>query len=86
MSGRRHDVSIQFFPPDRPPYWVQAQVVRRQREMVIAIPGQPLSGPYLVHGLKTNHFFAGVDSLEHEQHVHVVARWALLAHVCALRA
>jgi hypothetical protein len=41
----------------------------------------PSSGPYLVCGKKVDHFFAGVDSLEHEEKVHVVARWALLGDV-----
>src|SRR5208337_1244597 len=81
MTRRRKDLSIQFFPPDDPPYTVQAQVIRREEEMVISIPTQPSSGPYLVRGLKNNYFFAGVDSLKHEQHVHVIARWVLLGDV-----
>jgi hypothetical protein len=82
MTGRRQDVSIQFFPPDDPPYTVRAQVIRREGEMVTSIPTQPSSGPYLVRGLKNkNLFLAGIDSLKHEQHVHVIARWALLGDV-----
>jgi hypothetical protein len=82
MTGRRRGVSIQFFPPDDPPYTIRAQVIRREGEMVMSVPTQPSSGPYLVRGLKNkNLFFAGLDTLKHEQRVHVIARWALLGDV-----
>ncbi len=75
------DVSIQFLAPDKKALNVQATVIRRQDEMVISIPEQESSGPYLVCGKKVDYFFAGVDSLAHEIKVHVVARWAPLGDV-----
>jgi hypothetical protein len=49
--------------------------------MVISIPAQHSSAPYLVRGKKVEHFFAGVDSLEHEEPVDVVARWTRLGDI-----
>jgi len=82
MTGRRQEVSIQFFPPDDLPYSVQAQVIRREREMIIDIPDQASSDPCFVRGLQNKCLFlAGVDSLKHAEHVNVIARWALLGDV-----
>ena len=81
MGQRYPDVSIQFLTPDEDAVDLKAMVLLRQSEMVIDIPDQPSSGPYLVCGKKVDHFFAGVDSLTHEEKVHVVARWALLGDV-----
>jgi hypothetical protein len=82
MATQRYpNVSIQFLTPDEDALNVKAAVLLRQGEMVIDIPDQPSSGPYLVCGKQVDYFFAGIDSLEHEEKVHVVARWALLGDV-----
>jgi hypothetical protein len=82
MAAQRYpEVSIQFLTPDDEAVNVKATVLLRQGEMVIDIRDQPSSGPYLVCGEKVDHFFAGVDSLEREENVHLVARWALLGDV-----
>jgi hypothetical protein len=75
------DVSIQFLTPGEDMLNVRAMVLLREGEMVIDIPSQQSSDPYLVRGRKVEHFFAGVDSLERGERVHVVARWALLGDV-----
>lgn len=77
------NVSILFLAPGEDALGVQAQVIERQGEMVISIPDQECSGPYLVRGKRVEHFFAGVDSLKHEEPVDVVARWTLLGDVYA---
>jgi hypothetical protein len=74
-------VWIHFLTPDEEALNVKAMVRLREGEMVVDIPDQPSSGPYLVFGKKVDHFFAGVDSLAHEEKIHVVARWALLGDV-----
>jgi hypothetical protein len=81
VAQRYPDVSIQFLTPDDDAFEVKATVLLRQDEIVIDIHDQPSSGPYLVCGKRAGHFFAGVDSLEHQEKVHVVARWALLGDV-----
>ena len=78
MDEQYRDVPIQFLSPDDDAIDVTATVLLRQGEMVIDIPSQPSSGPYLVRGKKVVHFFAGVDSLAHEDQAHVVVRWSLL--------
>ena len=74
-------VSIEFLGGVEGPIEVQAEVLERENEMVISIADQPSSPPFLVRGAKQLYFFAGVDSLEHEVSVNVVARWALLGDV-----
>jgi hypothetical protein len=81
MGERPVEVSIQFLTPDADGYCVRATVREDESEMVIDIPSQPDSDPYLVCGRKVEHFFAGVDSLEHQHRVNVVARWTLLGDV-----
>lgn len=81
LPKKYRSVSIQFLTPGEDALGVQGQVLEREGEMVISIPDQTSSGPYLVHGKRVKHFFAGVDSLKHEEHVHVVARWTLLGDV-----
>lgn len=78
LSGKYTDVSILFLAPDEDAISAHAQVIERENEMVISIMDQDSSGPYLVVGKKVGHFFAGVDSLKHEERVNVVARWASL--------
>jgi hypothetical protein len=74
-------VSIQFLRSGEDALDVQAEVRRREDEMVISIQDQPFSGPYLVRGIRSEHFFAGVDSLKREDRVDVRARWTSLGDV-----
>lgn len=75
MAQGYPDVSIQFVTPDDDGLSVKATVLLRQSEMVVEIPEQPSSGPYLVRSRELDHFFAGADSLEHKARAHVAARW-----------
>lgn len=81
-TGERYkNVSIQFLSAEDGPFLVQAEVLRRDDEMVISIPPQSSSDPYFVRGQKQGYFFAGRDSLAHELEANVIARWALLGDV-----
>jgi len=81
VAERYEDIQIQFLSAGGTVIEVKASVLLREDEMVIDIPSQPSSGPNLVRGKKADHFFAGVDSLEHEIQVNIVARWSLLGDV-----
>lgn len=80
MTARHwNDVTIQFKGPEARDYVEERAEIRLSEcEMAISIPHR-----YLVIGKKVDYFFAGVDSLEHEIHVDVKARWALLGDVYA---
>jgi hypothetical protein len=78
---RYRDVSILFLTAGEDAVGVRAQVIEREDEMVISIPDQESSPPYLVRGNRVEHFFAGVDSLDHEERANVVARWTKLGDV-----
>jgi hypothetical protein len=81
LPKKYSDVSILFLTSGEDALGLHAQVIEREREMVISIPDQESSPPYLVRGKRVEHFFAGVDSLQHEEPVDVVARWTLLGDV-----
>lgn len=71
-------VSIQFLTAGGDPEERYAQVRQDENEMVLSISRQPTLEPVTFHiiGKRVGHFFAGVDSLEHEIPAKVIARWA----------
>jgi len=60
---------------------VRAEILLRHDEMVLDIPSTEEGGRYLVRGKAVTHFWAGVDEVQDDEPVDVVARWSQLGDV-----